>query len=548
MQLFSKRLLSATRPLRRTLGASRCKRRRFGLRPVASLGVVALAAAACGKSPETSGGADGSADGAGEESRWPFRVALPLDADPRFERVVLVTIDTLRADHVSSYGYVRPTTPFLDSMAARGVLFERAMASCSQTAPSHATLLTGLHPTAHGVIKNGLELDPEALDLARLFGAAGFETGAFLNVKFLSGIAGAFERVDVQLVKGAPVVDAAIAWLREADRAERFFLWVHLYDPHHWKLADRTPKKVLRELAEADRERTDAQRWSGAPGFIEYLSRLHGLTLPEPEAPFDLGWRVHVKGQGDLPVETPEDYRAFIEAYDAQTRYADRQLARLYAAVEGLSGAGGTLWVVTSDHGEGLASHGVAGHGSRLYQEQLHVPLVVHASDGSLAPKRVQTLVQHVDVYPTLAAVLGTEIEGLDAELYGASLWPLMDEAAADSAWLDRPAFSQRRPPEVGTDAAGNVTYADEDAELYALQSERFKYLLHVPGEDEFFDLQLDPLELENRIGEASKERDALRRLLEARLESYRAQAEGDVTGDVREEWLEELRDLGYVE
>ena len=164
----------------------------------------------------------------GGQADWPVRFDVDPDVEPIYERVILVTIDTLRADHVTSYGYRRRTTPFLDSLTDESVLFDRAIASVSHTAPSHASMLTGLPPIVHGVQQNGDQLAPGvAVHVARLFRKAGFETAAFLNVSFLSGVAQAFEHVDVQTQRGEPVADATIAWLQDAERSGRFFLWVH---------------------------------------------------------------------------------------------------------------------------------------------------------------------------------------------------------------------------------------------------------------------------------------------------------------------------------
>jgi len=149
--------------------------------------------------------------------------------------------------------------------------------------------------------------------------------------------------------------------------------------------------------------------------------------------------------------------------------------------------------------------------------------------------------VQHVDLYPTVAELLGARVEGLDPVLHGASLVPLLDGA---SGWSDRPAFSQRRPFD---EQAGGASRANE-GDLFALQSDRYKYLLHEPGEDEFYDLEADPLELENLIGSDAREREALETLLRGRVDVYRARRLSGDDVEIPAEWLRELKDLGYVE
>lgn len=468
---------------------------------------------------------------------WP--VTAERTGDPAFERVVLVTIDTLRADHVSAYGYPRKTTPFLDSLAERGVLFENSLAAISHTAPSHATMLTGLVPTAHGIVLNGGTLDPAALTLASLSKEAGFQTGAFVNVQFLAGIAASFDEVEVRavgridgrkaLLTGEQVVDAAIQWLNAEDRSGRFLLWVHLYDPHKWK--------------ELQIEMPDGPLWTGLTpdGFLETVARMHGIPETSPGV-FEFDWTAAIKkGRAEsgraIDTEGAENFQRSIDAYDVLTAFSDRQVQRLYGAVEDLDLPGRTLWIVTSDHGEGLASHGVAGHGGRIYQEQLRVPLIVHASDGSLAPARRTELVSHIDLFPTVAEALGRSTRGLAGLYEGRSLWPLL--RGEHPVWGPRTVFAQRKAdedPEPG-----------EETRMYALQDGRHKYLLHQPGEDEFYDLASDPLELENRIGSDDPAKDALHvELLERlRLLETLSRAKSDL--EVPEEWMQELRDLGYA-
>jgi len=409
------------------------------------------------------------------------------------------------------------------------------MAAVSHTTPSHATMLTGLVPAVHGVVNNGDRLDPGALDLARVFEQAGYRTGAFLNVEFLQGLSGSFEHVDVRkvlpvngkklMLTGKDVVDAALAWL-EKERGERFFLWVHLYDPHKWK--DLALERGL-DGPSAWAEETPAD-------FYSTIAALHGLPAWEPGQPFHLDWKVETKPGESIETKSAEEYLRCIDAYDALTLFADQQVERLYRELEGFGLPGRTLWVVTADHGEGLGSHRIAGHGSRIYQEQLRVPLIVHASDGSLAARRIRAPVGLVDLFATLVQTLGMEAVGAGGVYDGRSLWPLIrGEAETLGA---RPLFAQRRPLEQPD---------QPDSRLYSLQDGRYKYILHEPGKDEFFDLEEDPLELADRSGNDVPEARELRRLLEERLKVLEQTVPASAGSGVPEEWAEELRDLGYA-
>jgi arylsulfatase A-like enzyme len=440
-------------------------------------------------------------------------VAVELGGGERhpYDRVVLVTIDTLRADHVSALGYRRATTPFLDARARGGVLFTRAQATISHTAPSHTSLLTGLPPLVHGVLHNGYRLDPAAVDLARVFAAAGFETAAVVNTEFLAGVAAWFRTVKPTTERGEEVTRLAREWLTGERESERFLLWVHYFDPHRWK-----------DLAvEVEGEKL----WRGATpeGFEEYVLELHGLTR---ESLLAQRWET-VLGK-PVELDSVERYLRFVDAYDTLVRYADQQLETLHAAVEALALPGRTLWVVTADHGEGLASHGTDGHGGHIYQEQLHVPLVLWASDGSLAPRRVDALVSHLDLFPTLVEALGGVVRGPEGLVEGRSLWPL---ARGEGTPGPRAVFAQRKP-------TGEA--------LFALVGERHKLLELERTGDELYDLAADPRELENLLDALPAERDELAAELARRLELFRRYERG-TEQEIPAEWLEELRDLGYV-
>src|SRR5262249_27695385 len=161
--------------------------------------------------------------------------------------------------------------------------------------------------------------------------------------------------------------------------------------------------------------------------------------------------------------------------------------------------------------GEGLASHGHDTHIWNIYQEQLHVPLLVFASDGSLGPARVGTVVSHLDLYPTLVEALGGSVRAPAGLVDGRSLWPLLRGEKVD--WSDRAVFSQRKPlPEQGETSITHV---------YSLQSGHYKLLRKEGKPDEFYDLVQDPRELDDRSKAALPERDALSRELEKRLRVF---------------------------
>jgi len=297
---------------------------------------------------------------------------IDLSTAPGAERpsVLLVSIDTLRADHVGVYGAVEAQTPRLDALAATGARFDTAVAPAPLTLPSHASLLTGLDPPRHGVRHNGVYRLAAGIEtLAERFRAAGHATGAVTGAVVLArryGLDQGFESYDDGASSGrsgaggflerdaAEVTDRALEWLASAPRP--FFLWVHYYDPHH----DYRPPSPF------------AERFAASP-------------------------------------------------YDGEIAYVDQELGRLLDGLEGGASRRETLVLVTADHGESLGEHGESTHSYTLYDAVLRVPLILRGA-GVPRGRVVASLVRTVDVAPTLLALAGlpalAEIDGESLTAY----------------------------------------------------------------------------------------------------------------------------------
>ena len=278
--------------------------------------------------------------------------AVRVPATPR--RVVILTIDTLRADHVGAYGSGQARTPTLDRLAREGVRFDRAYAAAPITLTSHATLMTGRYPPGHGARDNGMRLDPAAPTLAEAFARAGFATAAFVAAFPLDrrfGLIKGFQTYGDTMPRdaagrlanerpGRTVVDEAIAWL-DAHRRDRMFLWVHLFEPH---------------------------------------------------APYG------------NPADPSQARRPAIERYDDDVAEADAQAGRLFDALGDLRAE--TLIVAAGDHGEAFGEHGEISHSLFTYDTTLRVPLII-AGPRVSAGEVVTDTVSLVDVAPTIAALTG---------------------------------------------------------------------------------------------------------------------------------------------
>ena len=440
-----------------------------------------------------------------------------------FDNVVLVTIDTLRADHLGAYGYPRPVSPFIDSLAAEGARFDRAISSSSHTAPSHTSIFTSQYPARHGVLFNGVKLQPGIPTLASTFRDAGFDTAVFSGVRFLRGSARGFETRNFHSKAGfrraERTVDRALEWIETLDGDSRYLLWVHFFDVHSSNAKSRPPADLLEGMRQDSQQREEELR--------EFLINEQGI----PPAFLD-GEEERFEGLGELER---------FNRYDAQIATVDRELRRLFEGLESSNRRSRTLWVVTADHGEGLGSHQYIGHGKHLYREQIRVPLIIHAGDGSVTPQVIEERVAHVDLFPTIAELAGVALDTDSLELEGRSLVPILSGVGSESV---EPAFAQRRPADKVRIRGG---WPDELA--LVAEGDRFKYILHSEGDDELYDLETDPLELENLIGTGLPEERELAEWLARKYQWMVEHPLSEPPGGVKieSEYVEELKALGYL-
>jgi arylsulfatase A-like enzyme len=459
--------------------------------------------------------------------------------------VVLVTLDTTRADRLGPYGGPAGLTPAFDGLARSGVLFQQAQAQSAVTPVAHASLFTAQNPYRHGLRTlhgNRLyQLPEEAVTLAERFRERGYETAGFIAAFPCSrrfGLAQGFDVYDESFPeRGRPRVsasgsvntglaqrdaaattDAALGWLRHRRGGRPFFLWVHYFDPHDPLL--RPPPSFTEPFME---------------GFPEH-QKMEMLLAN------DMGGFVMKYAQ------RPEIMQPWLRRlYDAEVAYADSQLGRLVQELGGLGLADRTVLAVTADHGEGLGDHDWWGHGI-LYQEQIHVPLAL-AGPGLPAGVAVPDRVRHIDVAPTLLE-LATGA-GFSRGMDGRSLLPLMAARAAGrtppDGSLPGPAYADSVTlMRYGAIFSQGVT-DEKDDQLYAWIAGDLKWIRHRlrPEESELYDLAADPDELVNLL--AARPEDAAR--LDASLEERRPMTDGidfSLPGD--REVREKLRSLGYVD
>ncbi|HSL19473.1 MAG TPA: sulfatase [Methylomirabilota bacterium] len=446
----------------------------------------------------------------------------PEPAEAR--NLLILSIDTLRPDHLGCYGYHRDTSPELDRFAERSAVFEQAVTVHVSTAPAHATILTGRYPGSHGLVRNGMAVAPGVPTLAETLTAAGWATGAFVSGWTLqrhTGLDRGFEVYDDELGPpragarrdGGATTDAALRWLRDAvDGGRRFFLFLHLFEPH-WPY-DPPVGDALRFL----------------PGRYELT------TLSRP---------VHIDRRLSVNRLSPAERDEYVARYDGEIVVADRLVRRVLDALEELDLARSTVVVVLSDHGETLFEREWAmDHGARPYDEQARVPLVLHLPGDRLAGRRVPDQVSLVDIVPTVADIFAlAPPEGVQ----GRSLLPLAEDPEGERPVL--PAFVTARPE------PSRVPHIRQP-----LTTSGLVCAIRMPGvklvefpmtrsrwHPELFDLAADPGETDN----LAQARFDAALALHGQLEAWRiaTASGGDVELPVLDPEVEEaLRELGYLE
>jgi arylsulfatase A-like enzyme len=432
----------------------------------ASIAVCMIIAAACagkaaGPLPPAASPASGKA-------------ALPEEAMKRCRNanLIIVVMDAAQAGHCSAYGYARKTTPRLERLAAEGVLFRDVVCSFPSTPPGVKGMLWGMRllraPT------------PEEKSFVQALKSAGYKTcgatsnfvarGAMGNVGFddiLFSSGPALKRGEKPTpeqeaeiraaISAESVLRIALEWL-EKNKEERFFLYLHFLEPHnpYW------PPEPWRRMF-----------WGGKPAGIGD-SRTADLMA--------LGYH-SAKKRPDAAMEEA------IALYDGNLAYSDDHVGKLWEKLGEMGLLEKTVLVVTADHGEGWGEHGDYAHNSSVYDEEVHIPLVIRFPAG-IQPrhKEVEGLVEQVDLAPSLAELLGVELTSLKPD--GASFWPLV---FGDEKQMKEYAFIQSGRFILGGGEANKP--------FYALRTPRYKYILDsVTGKTQLYDMKWDPGETENLI------------------------------------------------
>jgi len=423
--------------------------------------------------------------------------------------VFLITIDAMRYDHVSADGYSRLTSPLLDAFSAHSLQFTNAITQAPYTKAAIASVMSGLYPISHKAVTATVPF-PETMTghpttaavetdvlassittLAESFRASGYRTLGYTANPFLIeafGFAHGFEVFHffpgVDFETAAVVIDRALDDVRHAPSSKPVFLWLHLMEPH----SPYAPGALTR-------------------GMFPPEGRAHPIPAASPPP----SW---------LLAGSPKDLRLYESAYDEEIASVDIAVDRLFRQLAEAERFENSVIVVTADHGEQFLDHGGWEHGDSLYEELVHVPLVMRVP--RIAPRRVDDQVQLIDLYPTLLQLAGIP---------------------------PRPDTSGRSFVDL---LAGEHTSAPAFTELpnraYAVRADGWKCIMFADGHDELYDLHTDPAEHHNVAAAQATRAAALKHLIQQHLVSAlkRGETVGDERATVDPAIREQLRSLGY--
>ena len=443
--------------------------------------------------------------------------------------LVIVSIDTLRADFLPIYGHPWVEASVLDRLAAEGAVFERHAAAAPTTLSSHTSLMTGQWPHTHGVPRNGFVVPRENRMLAEILRDADFETAAFVGGYPLAqrfGFGQGFEHFSARFDPGTQLLpdgvsragesltDDALAWLSaREDRTRRLFLFVHYFDVHGPFVQPEPWNRMYRK----DR--------------LNVLGTLRDVREV----------RTMIRRDAEL---APAASEALAAQYAAGITYVDHQLGRLVGAMRTSGLLEETLFVVTSDHGETMAEHpGVEtwDHGKSVFETAMRIPLVVRRPGAAGGGMRVPELTSNVDVLPSVLELLGVATpDGIEGVSFAQRL-------RAESFDAHDVVFSEATKParpELERDGVWINAHTEK-----AAQGERYKLVLRPStGERLLFDLEQDPGEENDLLARGDEVARAAADRLAERLSGWSEGASGSVRRDPSPDARERLESLGYVE
>jgi len=457
---------------------------------------------------------------------------LSLFRQPR-PNVLLIVLDTARADHLSCYGYSRKTSPYIDTLGAEGIVYEFAYAPACWTLPSHASLFTGLEPLEAGATSETLHLPESNKTIAEMLSKAGYDTAAFVCNTWVSkerGFGQGFHEyyemwrstqtqgkvVHVSDVE-AVTTEKVVTWLKEHTvKKDPFFLFINLNCVH---LPYQPPEPHLSAFLSSDYADAESERISSIMSMWKHLA-------------------------GELQL-TERDYSIMRDLYDGEIAFADQCVKQITETLRSIKMLDNTIVIVTSDHGENLGEHDRIDHALSMYETTLHVPLIIRYPKRFEAGTRSKELISLVDIAPTLIDLCDVTSEQNNIINNQRSL--------AGNDFVNRPfvGAANERPMMGISIMKKNFPDFDTsiiDHRLGAIRTKNHKLLNNIGGTVELYDMIADPHEINDLSHTKVDIRNKLHHILNSWRNGLISGGQDQILQSQDEESLEILRSLGYVE
>ena len=426
-----------------------------------------------------------------------------VKVNPKLPNIILLVMDAGRADHLSCYGYARPTTPHIDQIAAEGTLYEKAISAGVWTVPSHASLFTGMYLSGHGLYGRKLKLRPDIPTLASFLSSHGYDTLA-LTANALIGQATGLARGFAQLKD-----------VRNVFQGEQLPGWQKMGNALYRRLYyGRSPHKNSWYDSGAWRLNLEMKRWieprkAGARPFFIFANYMEPHLRYDPPRAFRRRFLSLAQEQrwqqvnqnawqfmsGEVTM-TADDWDILTRLYDAELAYLDGRIGQLYHFLRQNQLLDNTVLIITADHGENLGDHNLMDHQYCVYETLARVPLIVRYPAHFPAGRRNQDLVQSVDLLPTLAEIIAAPDDPVLASVQGQSLRP----AALESTARDFAVTEYLAPQLHSFRREGVAVDAKFSRQLRAIRTQRHKFIWASDGAHELYDLERDPGECWNVI------------------------------------------------
>lgn len=500
-------------------------------------------------------------------------MASDVDLCEKGERlnIILIIMDAVRADHLSCYGYHRKTSPNIDKLAKRGVLFENAFSAAEWSPPSHASIFTGKYPSYHKTQGKDVFLHTENTTIAEILGSNGYQTFGVTSNMLLSPTSGFSKGFQNYLVLDAPYrsfksikqspkdfirtliygvdrytyrnIEIIKRFISKHGKKRPFFLFSNLlnchapYDP---------PRPFKKQFCSSLKEPTlyimewFSNKMLGHTGekICDGSLDIRKLNLIATE------YGQYSFMAKELQV-SQEEWEVVKSWYDGEISYLDHRIGDLISFLDDQGTFDKTFLIITSDHGDNFGQHGLATHRFCLYDSLLHVPLIMVCPDVIPKGKRISNLVSTVDIFPTILHML--KIQGYRSNIQGRSLFPFKDQKIHNFICAECGPSVTNRPTDLIKFQRLRPKLKVYDKGFKCLRTKSYKYIISSDKKEELYNIEKDPLEEVNIAGEHPEKVEYFRKQLENAVDVSFFGPEELPRDKESEEMMKRLKALGYV-